>query len=164
MEHGTVSYADLDIFYWHLIDQFWAVKGGLNYFYRPSHSPYWQPGIGLEGTLPYFIEVDLRAYTHAGAYKGDLELNRDFQITNNFFIGAGFRIIAATKSIEEDIIGHGLNQIRYTLTPYYRIMPSFNVVIEYEYEEAYGDFKQFLIQVGDSAIENTLTFGFALTF
>ena len=45
MEKGRISNADIDVFYWRQISQFWAVKGGANYFYRPSQTPYWQPGI-----------------------------------------------------------------------------------------------------------------------
>jgi hypothetical protein len=48
---GTVENADIDIFYWHLISQFWAIKGGVNYFYRPAEKPYWQLGIGIEGVM-----------------------------------------------------------------------------------------------------------------
>ena len=44
ISQGKVENADLDIFYWHLISQFWALKGGVNYFYRPAQIPYWQPG------------------------------------------------------------------------------------------------------------------------
>ena len=36
MNKGKVENADMDIFYWHLISQFWAIKGGVNYFYRPA--------------------------------------------------------------------------------------------------------------------------------
>ncbi len=57
MEKGEVSNADMDIFYWRLISQFRAVKGGVNYFYRPSQTPYRQPGIGIEGLFPYFIDT-----------------------------------------------------------------------------------------------------------
>ena len=58
---GKVEEADLDIFYWRLISQFWAIKGGINYFYRPAQKPYWQPGIGIEGLMPYFIDTNIRS-------------------------------------------------------------------------------------------------------
>ncbi|MGL5742410.1 MAG: multicopper oxidase domain-containing protein [Legionella sp.] len=45
---GAVQNADVDVFYWHLLNQFWAIKGGANYFNRPAARPYWQVGIGLE--------------------------------------------------------------------------------------------------------------------
>jgi uncharacterized protein involved in copper resistance len=138
MNQGRLENADLDVFYWYLFDQFWALKGGVNYFYRPSDSPYWQPGIGIEGTMPYFIETDARLYYHQGAVKFDIELDRDVQITNNFFIQAGIRSILATKTVAEDEIGSGLNQMRYTITPFYRVRPGLNIMMEYEHERDCG--------------------------
>lgn len=163
-QKGTVENADLDIFYWHLIDQFWAIKGGVNYYYRPSQTPYFQPGIGIEGTMPYFIETDVRAYYHDGSFKLDLELERDTQITNNFFIKAAIRGILATKTVEEDEIGSGLNQMRYIVAPFYRIMPGLNIVMEYEHERDYGALENIRQAEGESTTQDTLTFGFELLF
>lgn len=164
MNKGTVDNADIDIFYWHLISQFWAVKGGVNYFYRPATSPYWQPGIGIEGLMPYFIETDLRAYYYGGSAKFDLELSRDTQITNNFFIRLGARSIFATKTVTQAAIGNGMNQMRYILRPYYRLMPGLNVFVEYEYEKDYGSFRNIQSNNGEQTIQNTVTFGLTTLF
>lgn len=59
-------------------------KGGVNYFYRPAKKPYWQPGIGIEGLMPYFIDTNVRLYFHRGSLKLDTILSRDTQLTNNF--------------------------------------------------------------------------------
>jgi hypothetical protein len=32
-----IKNTDVDIFFWHQISQFGALKGGVNYFYRPGH-------------------------------------------------------------------------------------------------------------------------------
>lgn len=164
MQKGTVENADLDIFYWHLIDQFWAVKGGVNYYYRPSKTPYFQPGIGIEGMMPYFIETNVRAYYHDGSFKLDLEFDRDTQITNNFFIKTAIRSILATKTVAEDEIGSGLNQMRYILAPFYRIRPGLNIVMEYEHERDHGVLKDLRQTEGESTTQDTLTFGFELLF
>lgn len=161
---GSVENADLDIFYWHLIDQFWAIKGGVNYYYRPSKTPYFQPGIGIEGMMPYFIETNVRAYYHDGSFKLDLEFDRDTQITNNFFIKTAIRSILATKTVAEDEIGSGLNQMRYILAPFYRIRPGLNIVMEYEHERDYGVLKDLRQAEGKSTTQNTLTFGLELLF
>lgn len=164
MHKGTIENADLDIFYWHLIDQFWAVKGGVNYYYRPSKTPYLQPGIGVEGMMPYFIETNARAYYHKGSFKLDLEFERDTQITNNFFIKTAIRSIVATKTVREDEIGSGLNQMRYIIAPFYRIKPGLNIVMEYEHERDYGVLKDLRQSEGESTTGNTLTFGLELLF
>jgi len=164
INQGKVENADIDIFYWHQISQFWAIKGGANYFYRPAETPYWQPGIGIEGLMPYFIDTNARAYYHAGSTKLDVELSRDTQITNNFFVRGGIRSIVASKTVEQAEIGSGLNQMRYTFRPYYRVMPGFSIFAEYEHDQNYGAFKRMEQNSGESASENTMTFGFTVLF
>lgn len=164
VKEGKVENADLDIFYWHLLDQFWAIKGGLNYFYRPAQSPYWQPGIGIEGLMPYFIDTDVRGYFHSGSAKLDIELSRDTQITNNFFVRLGARSILATKTVNQAAIGSGLNQMQYILRPYYRLMPGLSIFAEFERDQYYGSFKKIQITSGNSSEENTLTFGLSILF
>ncbi|RDI37963.1 Copper resistance protein A (plasmid) [Aquicella lusitana] len=161
---GKVENADIDIFYWRLISQFWAVKGGANYFYRPAKVPYWQPGIGVEGLMPYFIDTNLRGYYYAGSAKLDLELARDTQITNNFFLRLGIRSILASKTVTRAEIGSGLNQMRYIVRPYYRLMPGLNVFTEYEHTQDYGAFKNMQLSEGESASEDTLTVGLSVLF
>lgn len=161
---GKIENADLDIFYWHLINQFWAIKGGVNYYYRPAKTPYWQPGIGFEGLMPYFIDTNARIYFHRGSVKLDIELSRDSQITNNFFIRTGIRSILASKTVIKDEIKSGLNQMRYIIRPYYRLMPGLAVFIEYEHERFYGILKNIRRNLRESSKEDTLTFGFSILF
>lgn len=164
VKKGKIENADVDIFYWRLISQFWSLKGGVNYFYRPAEKAYWQPGIGIEGLMPYFIGTNARLYYHRGSTKLDLELDRDTQITNNFFIKTSIRSILATKTVLLDEVGKGLNQMRYTLRPYYRLMPGLNIFIEYEYEQYYGKFRVIQREAGESTHENRVTLGLSVLF
>lgn len=161
---GKVENADIDIFYWHLLDQFWAIKTGVNYFYRPAATPYWQVGLGIEGLMPYFINTDVRSYYYHGSIKLDIELLRDIQITNNFFIRLGIRPILASKTVTQGAIGSGLNQMRYIIRPYYRLMPALNVFLEDEDERSYGVFKRLLREEGLSTGENIITLGISILF
>jgi uncharacterized protein involved in copper resistance len=161
---GTADNADMDIFYWRLISQYWAVKGGANYFYRPATTPYWQPGVGIEGLMPWFIDTDIRGYYHAGSAKLDMELSRDTQITNNFLIRAGVRSILATKTVTTAALGAGLNQMRYSVRPYYRVMPGVTVFTEYEHEQDYGAFRRIQRNAGDATVQNTVTVGMSWLF
>ena len=77
--------------------------------------------------MPYFIDTDVRAYYHGGSAKLDAEFSRDTQITNNFFIRTGIRSILATKTVVQNEIGSGLNQMRYMIRPYYRLVPGINI-------------------------------------
>jgi len=164
LNKGIVENADIDVFYWHLISQFWALKGGVNYFYRPATTPYWQPGIGIEGLMPYFIDTNIRTYYYGGSAKLDFELSRDTQITNNFFIRLGARSILASKTVTQSAIGSGLNQMRYIVRPYYRLMPGLNIFAEYEHEKDYGTFKNIQKIAGEQTIQNTVTFGLTVLF
>lgn len=162
IKSGEIENADLDFFYWYLISQFWSIKGGLNYFYEPG-GPYLQPGLGMEGMMPYFIETNLRAYYHHGL-KLDLEFERDTQITNNFFINTEVRAIIATDTVWEDEIGSGLNEMQYSIKPFYRVKPGISVFIEYEYERAYDKLRAIRFENGEPIKENTLTLGLDFLF
>lgn len=164
MSQSRVENADLDIFYWHVLSQFWAIKGGVNYYYRPAATPYWQPGIGIEGLMPYFIETNIRSYYHDGSTKLDLQLSRDTQITNNFFVRLGVRGIAATKTVPADEVGNGLNQIRYIVRPYYRLIPGMSVFFEYEHQDNYGAYASLLKNDGGGNNQNTYAVGLSLLF
>ncbi|OGT63637.1 MAG: copper oxidase [Gammaproteobacteria bacterium RIFCSPHIGHO2_12_FULL_45_12] len=164
IDKGTVENADLDIFYWQLLNQFWAIKGGINYFYRPASTPYWQGGIGIEGLMPYFIEVDARTYYYAGSAKLDLSFARDTQLTNNVFIRAEIRGILASQSNATASIGSGLNQMRYLLRPYYRVAPGISLYAEYEHEKDYGAFKQYQRTADEPLIQHTVSFGVSWLF
>lgn len=161
---GSLENADLDIFYWHLISQFLALKGGINYFNEPASKPYWQPGIGLEGLMPYFIDTNARVYFYQGSVKLDIELSRDTQITNNFLVRTGLRSLLATHTVAEAGIGNGLNQMRYMVRPYYRLIPGVSVFVEYEHEQNYGAFKLIELGLGDSPTQDTVTFGLMTIF
>lgn len=159
---GTLQNADIDIFYWHLISQFWAIKAGINYFNEPAKAPYWQTGVGVEGLMPYFIDTNARVYFYSGSVKLDLELSRDTQIANNFLIRAGIRTIAASKTVNRAVIGSGLNELRYTVRPYYRLAPGINAFIEYVQETDYGQFKAIEKKLGDQTSVSTISLGLAV--
>ncbi len=161
---GKVDNADVDIFYWHLISQYWAIKGGANYFYRPALTPYWQPGIGIEGLMPYFIETEVRGYYKDGSAKLDVELTRETQLTNNFFISLSIRSILASKTVVSAQLGNGLNQMQYTIQPYYRVMPGLNIFMQYEYEQDFGAFKNLRLSNGDAVTQNLVTAGISALF
>jgi len=164
MRKGIVESADADIFCWHLLDQYWAIKAGANYFYRPAETPYWQPGIGIEGLAPYFIDTNIRTYYHSGSEKFDIQLSRDSQITNKLFIRTGIRSILATKTVTEDEVGSGLNQLRFIIRPYYQLEPGLAVFTEFEHEGDYGSFRNIVVKSGEPASQNVITFGVSLLF
>jgi FtsP/CotA-like multicopper oxidase with cupredoxin domain len=162
VKKGKIENADLDIFYWQSISEFWAIKGGMNYFYKPARKAYVQPGIGIEGIMPYFIETNCRAYLHKSSIKLDLQLSRDTQITNNFFIRTSIRPIMATKTVREDYIGSGLNEVEYILRPYLSVHPKWALFTELNHRQNYGTLKKSLRRNNETYRETTLTVGISL--
>jgi hypothetical protein len=114
--------------------------------------------------MPYFIDTNIRGYYYNTSFKLDAEFSRDSQITNNFFIRAGIRGIFASKTVTKAEIGNGLNQMRYIIRPYYRLMPGLNIFSEYEHEQDYGAFKAIQIRNQEQVAQDTVTFGLAMLF
>lgn len=71
------------------------------------------------------------------------------------------RSIMDTNQVPDDEIGSGLNQIRYIMGPFYRVVPGVKLIMEYEHERDFGNLKNIRRQHHDSTIENTLTIGFS---
>lgn len=164
LEKGKITDLDLDIFYWHLLSQFWSIEGGANYVNQPAYHPYWQPGIGIVGLMPYFIDIELRTYFYSGSVKFDFELSRDTQITNNFFIRTSIESVFATKAVNSAPIGSGMNEMQYIIRPYYRVAPGWNVFAQYQYTKDYGLLAALDRLRNDSQNDNIFTIGLTWLF
>ena len=164
IDQGKVEDLNVDIFAWHLVSEFWAIKGGANYNDRPGEKPYWQPGIGLEGLMPYFIDTDARLYWHAGSYKLRLELSRDTQMTNQFFIRTGLQVDAATKTVWQDEVGEKLRQVQYILRPYYQYTPNLTMYSEFSYTQTYGQQTKIDNSAESSSHHSSLQLGISVLF
>ncbi len=164
INQGVIDNANLDIFYWHAISQFWAIKGGVNYMYRPTMTPYFQPGIGIEGLTPYFIQTDIRAYYHNGSSKLNVDLTRDTQIAHNFFIQTEIEALFANKTVAHDLVGSGVNELQLTLRPYYQINPTLAVYVQYQHTGNYGNTKQLFQENNLPTSDNTYSLGLSLLF
>lgn len=159
---GTVTFANLDIFAWHLLDNFWAIKGGANYVYKPAS--YWEPGAGLEGTAPFFITTDIRTYWHDGSGKIDVELSRNTQLTTNWSFFTDIEAVAATQALDYAQIGQGFNYISYTVGPSYQLTKNLALQLQYQYTRSYGDTADILRSDGESITQNLLLIGAELVF
>jgi uncharacterized protein involved in copper resistance len=164
IEKGKLTHANIDVFYWRLISQFWAVKGGVNYVYRPAATPYLQPGIGIEGLMPYFIQTDVRAYLHDGSAKLDVELARNTQITHRIFLRLSVDGILATKTVAKDEIGSGLNSLQWIVQPYYQLNPNVAIYFQYQNTHYYGALRNVFSSEGEATKENRYSLGVSFLF
>lgn len=161
---GKVENADLDIFYWHPLSEFWNIKGGANYVYKPSRHPYWQPGVGIEGLFPYFIYTYFRAYLHEESVKFDLQISRDTQLTDKLFLKTGLRGVMATKTVRKDQIAQGLNYIEYIVRPYIVLAPRLALFAEFDFTPSYGKLKKILHEEHEPTSEKVFMLGTSLLF
>lgn len=159
---GTLTDAGVDIFAWHLLNNFWAIKGGVNYSYRPA--AYWQPGAGLEGTLPFFIAADIRSYWHDGSGEVDADFSRNIPLVGNWSLYTEVEAIAATKSLDYAEIGQGFNSIQYTIGPSYQLLSSLALQLQYQYTRNYGDTASILKEGGGGPTSSLLTLGLEAVF
>ena len=164
MNKGSLEQANVDVFAWHLVSEFWAIKGGVNYNDRPGETPYWQPGMGFEGLMPYFIDTDARLYWHAGSFKLRFELSRDTQLTTRFFIRVGLQADATTKTVEQDEVGSGFRQMKYAIRPYYQLTPALTFYSEFNYTRDYGQQTTIDRSKGEDTRRATLLFGMSVLF
>ena len=164
IKNGAIENANMDIFYWRLISQFWAVKGGVNYVYRPANTPYIQPGIGIEGLLPYFIQTDIRAYLHNGSAKLDMQFARNTQLTHHLFLKLSIDSLFATKTVRQDEIGSGLNSLQWIIQPYYQLNPNLALYLQYQHHNNYGVLKNILTEDNKSTSDNSYSIGLSLLF
>lgn len=164
IDKGHVDNTNLDVFYWHPISEFWAIKGGVNYVYRPASTPYWQPGVGIEGLMPYFIDTNIRTYWHAGNALFNLEFSRDSQLTNNVFLRTGIRSQWATRTVAADEIGSGLNQWQIIIRPYIRLMPGLALYTEFNHTQDQGALRTLRQQANEAATQNTISLGLSILF
>ena len=129
-----------------------------------SKNPYIQAGVGIEGIMPYFLEVNARSYLHKKSVKLDFELSRDTQIFNNSLIATSVRSIIASNTVQDDEIGQGLNTIQVSIKPYQRITTNLNLHIEYEYTRHYYKLKKILSQNNQDIYEHALILGLSVLF
>ena len=164
MKKGKLAKANVDMFYWHLISQFWAIKGGANYVYRPAHTPYVQPGFGIEGLMPYFINTNIRSYWHDNNLKLNIEFSRDTQITHHVFLRLAAEGILASKMVTKDETGNGLNSLEWSVRPYYQLNPNLALYVEYRHAQHYGALKSLLEEENETTIEDRYNIGLSLLF
>lgn len=164
MTKGTLDDANADLFYYRTISQFWAVKFGLNAVFRPTAITYYQPGFGIEGTMPYFIDTDLRFYDYAGAFKADMEFSRNTLLVDKLFFDASFRLVWATKNLPEKKIGTGLNYYELTFGPAWQFTPHIALTALYDRTQYYGNTLGYRFAEGEKRADNNFYVGLNLLF
>ncbi len=160
--NGTLTFAYFDIFGWHKLSDNWAIKGGADYSYLPA--AYWRPGGGVEGTLPFDIDTDIRAYWHDGSGEIDGTFLRDTKLIGKLSLITSVEMIAATKTLDYAQIGQGFNSVQYNIGPAYQLFPSIQLQLEYQYVRSYGATADIIQDGGSSPVTKLLLLGLEAVF
>jgi len=159
VQDGKIEKANLDIFYYRVINNYWAIKGGANVVTNPASRTYVQPGVGIEGLLPFFIQLNFRSYYHDGNGRFDLDLARDTMITRKFFLRVEARGITNTKTVAKDELGSGFSETEVDVQPTYIINPWLSVYLQYENDTYYGNTRQLRLDNGEDGGDNLVSLG-----
>jgi copper resistance protein B len=118
-ERNTAFKADYDIdlqlLYGRLISPYFNFQTGIRFetqTFRGANVTRPQAVVGLEGLLPYLVELESALFVDAkGNVSGRASLTKDILLTNRWIIQARFETNAAVQSVERFTTGRGMNNI-----------------------------------------------------
>lgn len=106
---------DLQLLYGRVIHPYFDLEAGARLEtqrFRNSNVTRPQAVVGLEGLLPYFIELESAVFVDPrGHVSGRASLTTDFLFTNRLILQARFEANAAVQEVERFTTGRGLNNI-----------------------------------------------------
>lgn len=129
---------DLQLLYGRLVHPYYDFQVGVRFetqTFRGANVTRPQAVIGLEGMLPYFIELESGIFIDPkGNVSGRASLTKDFLLTNRWIVQARFETNAAIQKVERFTTGRGLNNIEAGLRLRYefsrRFAPYFGVTFD----------------------------------
>jgi copper resistance protein B len=106
---------DLQLLYGRMISPYFDFQVGVRFethSFRGANVTRPQAVVGLEGLLPYFIELESGVFIDPkGNVSGRASLTKDFLFTNRWIVQARFETNAAIQRVERFSVGKGLNNI-----------------------------------------------------
>lgn len=148
--HGVGS-AEVQALYSRAIGPYFDLQGGIRYDFQPDPSRVYAT-VGLEGLAPGFFEVEGALFlSDRGELMGRLEGYYDQRITQKLILQPRAEINFAAQSSEDIGAGAGLTDAEIGLRLRYDIAREFAPYIGVEYEQAFGETRDFRRSEGESA-------------
>jgi copper resistance protein B len=148
---GRLEEAELQALYSWRISDFFDAQAGLRYDYRPGP----QRGfavLGLQGTAPYFIEVDAALFvSHKGEVSARLKGEHDLNITQNLILQPSAEINLSAQNVRARGIGAGISDIELGLRLRYEIEREFAPYIGVSWERKLFRSARYARDEGESA-------------
>ena len=139
IDEEEVEEAELQVLYARNVAAFWDLQAGVRHDFRPKPTRTFA-ALGLQGTAPYWFEVDATAYvSEDGDISADLEAEYDILLSQRLILQPRFEVAAAVQGVEENGVGRGINDIELGARMRYEIRREFAPYIGVSWHRKLGD-------------------------
>lgn len=171
-ERNTAFKADYDIdlqlLYGRLISPYFNFQTGVRFetqTFRGANVTRPQAVVGLEGTLPYFVELESAVFIDPkGNVSGRATLTKDFLFTNRWIMQARFETNAAIQKVERFTTGKGLNNIETGLRLRYEFSRKYAPYIGVTFDRSFFETARLVRQEGGDPSQIRLAAGVRMLF
>lgn len=171
-ERNTAFKADYDIdlqlLYGRLIHPYYNFQVGVRFetqTFRGANVTRPQAVVGLEGLLPYFIELESAVFIDPkGKISGRASLTKDFLFTNRWILQTRFETNAAIQKVERFTTGKGLNNIEAGFRLRYEFNRKFAPYVGITFDRSFFDTARLVRQEGGDPSQIRLAVGVRLLF
>ncbi len=171
-ERNTAFKADYDIdlqlLYGRLVHPYFDFQTGVRFetqTFRGANVTRPQAVVGLEGLLPYFIELESAVFIDPkGNVSGRASLTKDFLFTNRWIVQARFETNAAVQRVERFTTGRGLNNIEAGLRLRYEFSRRFAPYVGVTFDRSFFGTADLVRQEGGDPKQVRFAMGVRLLF
>lgn len=171
-EHDTAFKAKYDVdaqlLYGRLVHPYFDVEAGVRVEtqrFRGSNVTRPQAVVGLEGLLPYFIELESAVFVDTrGNVSARASLTKDFLFTNRLILQARFETNAAVQEVERFTTGQGVNNVEAGLRLRYEFSRRFAPYLGVSLDRSFSRTAHFVREEGGDPSQLRLVVGVRLLF
>lgn len=153
------EHAELQLLYGQMFAPFWDWQIGIRYDFEPDPSRS-HLVLGVQGVIPYRLEFDGALFvTEEGDVTARIETEYDLKITQRLVLQPRVELNAAFSDDREIGMGSGLNSTAVGLRLRYEFRREFAPYLGIEWEQLYGDTKDFAKDAGESGSLTSFVIG-----
>jgi copper resistance protein B len=136
--NGEMEEAELQLLYSRYISEFWDFQVGVRQDFVPRATTF--AVIGLQGTAPYMIEVDVALFiSDDGDVSARLELEYDILVTNKLVASPYLTLDFSANKVANRSLGTGLTEVETGLQVRYLITRDFAPFVDFRYSRLIGE-------------------------
>lgn len=159
---------DLQLLYGRLIHPYFDLQAGARietHSFRDSNVTRAQVALGLEGLLPYFIELESGLFVDTrGRLSGRATLTKDFLLANTLILQGRFETNAALQEVERFGVGTGVNNVEAGLRVRYEFSRRFAPYVGVSLDRSFGETADFVREEGGDSSQVRFVAGIRLLF